>query len=188
MAVTHQNVSLRIRWSQSPSLTKQTAYGSFIGVARHGFVTTKPSCKGNTFPLDPLEKMDAKMNPSKKRGAKTRDEILRFRLSKDEKALVKSLARQYGFRTVSTYIRSLINPDKVPSVMDRRLLIQLNAELGKEGSNLNQIAKAINIRMLHGEEININPDLLHGTVTNITNLTKQLLEILKDVRIRENQK
>lgn len=128
------------------------------------------------------------MKPTQKRGRKKRDEILRFRLSADEKLLIKTLAKQFGFKTISTYLRSIITRTDISPAIDRRLLIQLNAELGKEGSNLNQIAKAINTRMLNGEAININPGLVHGTLGRITQLTEQLLEILKDVRIGKNQR
>jgi len=127
------------------------------------------------------------MKRSPTSGDHNRDSVFRFRLTKAEKILVKNLARQYGFKSMSKYLRSLISGNDSSTTLDRQTLLLLQAELGKEGSNLNQIAKAINIRMLKGEPININPGLLNATLGNIDNLTNQLLEILKHVRVRKNQ-
>jgi hypothetical protein len=155
-------------------------------LANARFSAPNPSCKGNTFPLDPLKKMEAKMKRTPSSGDENRDAVFRFRITKAEKQLMKSLAKNYGFKSISKYLRSLIPANNQSTALDRQTLLLLQAELGKEGSNLNQIAKAINIRLLKGEPININPNVLNTTLENIDSLTHQLLEILKNVRFRKN--
>ncbi|MFD0750623.1 plasmid mobilization relaxosome protein MobC [Mucilaginibacter calamicampi] len=130
--------------------------------------------------------MDRDLKRTKKSGGENRSTVFRMRLTDKEKEQIQALAKQYGFRNVSKYLRSLITNNKPSSSIDRQTLLLLNAELGKEGSNLNQIARAINTRMKTGEKINFNPDILNQTLTSIHDLTSQLLELLKNVRIRKN--
>ena len=132
--------------------------------------------------------MDRELKRSKKSGGENRDTVFRVRLTADEKQLIVELAKKYGFRNVSKYLRNLItNQSSTPSI-DRQTLLLIHAELGKEGSNLNQIAKGINIQILHGREIQIDKPLFERTLDNVSKLTQQILSILKDGHFGKNKR
>ena len=87
----------------------------------------------------------------KKKKSETRKkvEFVGVRLTPNEMALCKARAEEAGL-TVASYFRDIVLGDeaetqgrKVPS-LDQTLISQLLGQIGKVGSNLNQIAKRLN--------------------------------------------
>lgn len=79
---------------------------------------------------------------------RVRDYILPIRLSQDERAVVEAAAERAGL-SVGSYARQTLLGAPTPRQVrrppvERKELVKLLAELGKIGSNLNQIAKAVN--------------------------------------------
>lgn len=89
---------------------------------------------------------------------RVRDYILPVRLSEDERAIVDAAAERAGL-TTGSYVRQTLLGAPTPRQVrrppvERRELIRLLAELGKIGSNLNQLAKTANSGFgLRGGEI-----------------------------------
>ncbi len=92
-------------------------------------------------------------------GSETRQRtiIVHIRLTPEERSLVDEAASRAGL-TVASYARTrLIGPSlprnvKRPSI-DRELLAKLIAQLGKIGSNLNQIARAANMNSAGAQDL-----------------------------------
>jgi len=124
------------------------------------------------------------MKRTPKNGGDKRDAVFRFRVSPAEKETIQKNAALEGM-SVSDYIRK--KADEVNSGIDRHTLIRLMAETGKQGSNLNQIAKALNIEAKTGEPARVDPGFIYRTLENVTRLTGELLEIIKYGYRRKNQ-
>lgn len=75
-----------------------------------------------------------------------RENTLQKRVSDDELHAFKERAQKAGFKDHREYLTALIFGEEGFERADRKSLIQALGELGKHGSNLNQIARALNIR------------------------------------------
>lgn len=81
-----------------------------------------------------------KKETDKKKVPMTRMEL---RISSEEKAQIEQKARKAGI-TTSEFIRRSALGRRMPSYGDTTLLQEYSMQLGKIGSNLNQIAKYVN--------------------------------------------
>ncbi len=63
---------------------------------------------------------------------------------------------------------------------DRAVLLNLMAELGKIGSNLNQIAHVLNRSNQTGQVAGVDPDTIHQTMQNVDALTSHFLDLLSN--------
>ncbi len=124
------------------------------------------------------------MKCTPKDGGEKRDAVFRFRVNAAEKEIIKQNAAREGL-SISDYVRK--RADEAHSGLDRNSLIRLLAEAGKQGSNLNQIARALNIENETGETTRIDPGFVNRTLQEITRLTGELMEIIKHGYRRKNQ-
>ncbi|EHQ29823.1 mobilization protein [Mucilaginibacter paludis DSM 18603] len=124
------------------------------------------------------------MKRTPKNGGEKRDAVFRFRVTPAEKKIIKENADREGL-SISDYIRK--KADNGNSGIDRNTLIRLLAETGKQGSNLNQIAKALNIEIKTGISARVDPGFINRTLQEITRLTEEILEVIRHVRSRKNK-
>ena len=115
-----------------------------------------------------------------KNGEDIRTETIRFRVTQDEKNGLWLNASQAGF-TPSDFIRSRVLGAKparrVPNA-NQELLIRLKGEVGKLGSNINQIARALNRRQETGQLTTVSDRDIARAMSGVDELTKHLLELL----------
>lgn len=95
---------------------------------------------------------------------KNRTEIIKARLSKEEKEMAIKRAKAEGV-SLSTYIRKAILGERITSKTD----IQMVFELKKIGTNLNQLAKHINTLPVD--------EYIIESITSIDNYIKELRQI-----------
>ena len=76
-------------------------------------------------------------------GNRTRNNVLYLRLNDDEMRILNAKSKLSGMRNRSDFLRQLIIEGLVYDV-DYSYLREYNAQLGKIGGNINQIAKRIN--------------------------------------------
>ncbi len=124
------------------------------------------------------------MERTPENGGGNRDLIFRFRATADEITTMKQHAKRDGV-SVSEFVRRKLN--RLGEGTDRKDYIRLLAEIGKQGSNLNQIAKAMNIWVNTGNDPKIEPGMLRHSILEINRLTKELMEIIKHGHRRKNQ-
>ena len=74
---------------------------------------------------------------------RSRNNVLYLRLSDDEMRILNTKTKLSGMRNRSDFLRQLIIEELVYDV-DYSYLREYNAQLGKIGGNINQIAKRIN--------------------------------------------
>jgi uncharacterized protein (DUF1778 family) len=117
-------------------------------------------------------------------GGEKRDAVFRFRVTAAEKEIIKQNAARTGM-SVSDYIRK--RADEAIANNNRETLIRLLAETGKQGSNLNQMARAFNIWVKRGDDPEIEPGMLRHCIDEITRLSRELMEIIKHGYRRKNQ-
>ena len=84
----------------------------------------------------------------RKRVQDSRDALIHVRCTCAERAAIKAVAREAGL-SVGAFLRALALGDAGPrsvrrAPIERVELVRLKGELGKVGSNINQIAKAVN--------------------------------------------
>jgi hypothetical protein len=106
--------------------------------------------------------------------------VIRVRVTSDEKSRIWQNSKDAGL-TPSDYLRSLAigaKPARPVPTTDRELLLKVLAEAGKQGSNLNQIARAINRRHDNVELIDVDFKLLEITLLGIGELKTLIMEIL----------
>ncbi|MEO6520340.1 MAG: hypothetical protein ABIN91_01575 [Mucilaginibacter sp.] len=124
------------------------------------------------------------MKRTPENGGVKRDAVFRFRVTPAEKEIIRQNAASEGL-SISDYIRK--RADETSPGIDRHTLIRLLAETGKQGSNLNQIARALNIEIKTGEAAKIDPGIINRTLQEITRLTNELLEVIKHGHRRKNK-
>jgi hypothetical protein len=80
----------------------------------------------------------------KRSDSRKRHNLLQKRVNDDELAGFITRARQAGFQDHRTYHDALISGDAGFDRRERHDLLRILGELGKQGSNLNQLAHAVN--------------------------------------------
>lgn len=106
-----------------------------------------------------------------------RGHILSKRVDADELAAFKKRARDAGFDDHRAYLSALILGKEGFEKQDRTALIRALGELGKHGSNLNQLAHSINagkVSALSASDI----DLIRSARASVEDVASQIKEIL----------
>lgn len=116
-----------------------------------------------------------------KDGDDKRDLTIRVRVTSAEKRRIWEMAANAGY-TPSDFMRlstmAATQPLRRVPTPDREVLLNLVAELGKIGSNVNQIARAFNRSDDTGNMAGIEPDDIHQAMQSVDTLTAQLLNLL----------
>lgn len=109
-------------------------------------VATRAACRGGAPPRNPPFALRAERQGEGAKAQKpkepTRSEVIKIRVTPDEKADLRRLA---GSGTIAELFRAMLEgrelrPQRIIKTADYRLLYQLN----RIGNNLNQVAKGIN--------------------------------------------
>ncbi|WP_374949569.1 hypothetical protein [Mucilaginibacter sp.] len=103
-----------------------------------------------------------------------------IRVNASEKSLIEQNAKLAG-QEVSVFLRSLgagTKPSRTVPTLDRELLLKVLAEAGKQGSNLNQIARALN-RKQDADDLNgIDGKLVNYVMREQQALQAIMMELL----------
>lgn len=120
------------------------------------------------------------MNRPTKVGDETRDLTIRFRVTRAEKNQIWQLAEEAKILP-SDYLRLKVLGTKpvrkLPSP-EREVLLKFLAELGKIGSNVNQLARAVNRRQGHIEERGPTIEVITDTLRGIHLMTTHIMKLL----------
>lgn len=119
-----------------------------------------------------------------KETADQRSFMLRTRLTGSEKSRLDALAKEAGF-TTSDHVRKLVLgniPTRNVPNPDRELLLKLLAELHKLGSNVNQIARALNVSLKKGQPFDVPEHVLTSALYGVDTVTRFIQTTLKDGR------
>ena len=119
-------------------------------------------------------------------GNERREVVLRFRLTKSEKEIIAENAKKYRM-SLSDYGRTTLTDNRTSSQLDRETLLLLHAELGKQGSNLNQLTRAVNIRLKTGEPLSGLILRIQEALCNIEQLTTEIIGLFKNGQFRKNK-
>jgi hypothetical protein len=115
-----------------------------------------------------------------KESANLRTKTMRIRVTAEEEKQILLNARLGRFKSASEYLRHLGLGNRVkPFAMniDPELLIRIKGELGKIGSNVNQIARAYN-RRAEGKITSVTDDDISNAMHSIDTMTRYLLKVL----------
>lgn len=116
-----------------------------------------------------------------KDGDDKRDLTIRVRVTATERNRIWQLAAEQG-HTPSDFMRLRTMAASLPlrrvPTPDRKILLDLMAELGKIGSNVNQIARHLNSRDESGQLTGISTDDVNAAMQRVDALTGQLLNLL----------
>lgn len=110
--------------------------------------------------------------PTKGSG-ENRDFVFKVRFTADEKKLLVQLAKQAGL-TASDFVRVKTIGSKAhgkQATPERAMLIRLQAELNKVGSNANQIARALNRRADADTLTGLSTELINDALEGIKQVT-----------------
>lgn len=118
-----------------------------------------------------------------KEGEDKRDLTIRVRVTATEKRRIWQMATEAGY-TPSDFMRlrsmATTQPLRRVPTPDREVLLNLMAELGKIGSNVNQIARALNSRDDTGQLAGIEPDAINQAMQGVDALTEHFLTLLSN--------
>lgn len=108
---------------------------------------------------------------------KHRPKIVNFRVSAEELATLKSLVTSSGMRQQDYLLRAALKPQTPRQIAnqqaDLELLRELMVELSREGNNLNQIARRLNMGDAHAAA------MIDNTCKEITILWQSLRWLLR---------
>ncbi|GAB4023355.1 hypothetical protein GCM10028808_73560 [Spirosoma migulaei] len=113
--------------------------------------------------------------------ADKREFTIRVRVTASEKLRIWQMAAENGY-TPSDFMRlrtmAATQPLRHKPTPDRELLLNVMAELGKIGSNVNQIARSLNSRDETGQLVGINAYEINQAMQGLDSLTAQVLKLL----------
>lgn len=107
--------------------------------------------------------------------------IIQVRATMAEKNTLKDFAQTAGMN-VTDFIkaRTLSKPPKTKmATPDRQVLIQYLGELAKIGSNVNQIARAMNIQTKTFYTVRVKETVITETLEMVSALSREILSALK---------
>ena len=107
------------------------------------------------------------------------DQTIRVRVTATEKYLIWQRAKESG-QTPSDFMRLKTiasAPSRRVPTPEREALLRLMAELGKIGSNVNQIARVLNTT--NGTATGIDPHEVARTLQSVDALTAEVLILLR---------
>lgn len=112
-----------------------------------------------------------------------RDLTIRVRVTSAEKLRIWQLAADAGY-TPSDFMRlrtmAATQPVRRVPTPDRAVLLDLMAELGKLGSNVNQIARVLNRSDETGQLTGISPEDVNQAMQGVDTLTAHFLDLLSN--------
>ncbi len=117
-----------------------------------------------------------------KTGADKRTDIIRVRVTPAEKTQLLQQASEAGY-CASDFIRLKVthsSPLRQKPTPERESLLKLHAELGKIGSNVNQIAHVLNTYALNGEPLDVPEDIIKNALYGIQALTHAIHNELRN--------
>jgi hypothetical protein len=116
----------------------------------------------------------------KKSEDKRKKERVEFRLTTVELNYLVHGAQKAGL-TVSDYLRMLALNSRIEHKIappERAVLIRALGEINKIGSNVNQIAKAINTQLKKGQQINVPDEVIGYALSGVGNMADAILKEL----------
>lgn len=122
------------------------------------------------------------MSDQKQNRSWQRIKRLHIRLTAHEKKQIEDVAAEHGL-SLSDYVRVTIirsQPVMPKAKPDRALFIRTLAELGKIGSNVNQIAHELNRQRMVGNGHHVPERIIEGALSGVKTLSDHLLSILQD--------
>lgn len=112
-----------------------------------------------------------------------RDLTIRVRVTPAEKRRIWEQAQSVG-QTPSDYLRlramGATQPLRRVPTPDRKTQLDVLAELGKVGSNVNQIARAFNASRESGLLVGVNAEDINSAMQGLDALTAHCLKLLSD--------
>jgi hypothetical protein len=121
------------------------------------------------------------MNEQKQKRSWQREKRLHIRLNSDEKNQLSAIAKEHGL-TLSDFVRVTITrsrPVMPKAKPDRALFIRTLGELGKIGSNVNQIAHELHRQRLVGNGHHVPDRIIENALSGVKALSDHLLSILQ---------
>ncbi|QMW06683.1 MobC family plasmid mobilization relaxosome protein [Spirosoma foliorum] len=113
--------------------------------------------------------------------ADKREFTIRVRVTASEKLRIWEMAAEAGY-TPSDFMRlrtmAATQPLRHKPTPERELLLNVMVELGKIGSNVNQIARSLNSRDETGQLTGIDIDEINQAMQGLDALTAQVLKLL----------
>lgn len=118
----------------------------------------------------------------KKDFTQRRSSRVEVRLTIEEEQVLLDLSQERGM-TLSDFLRSTalgVKPRILRANPERAALIRALAELGKIGSNVNQIARAMNRQLAAGHPVNLPESVITHLLNNLKALSNHLIQKLSD--------
>ncbi len=126
--------------------------------------------------------------PRPPKSDETRKRVLvQLRLTKDEKNKLKQFAKSSGV-TLTDFVkaRTLDKPPRTKkATFDREVLIKFLSELGKLGSNVNQMARHMNSQNKTFYSVTVKETYIASVLLDIQKLSAQILKELEHGNERE---
>lgn len=161
-------------------INRKTWFVRTKNIPFRSFCTDIPPCKGCiTSPLNPPVLSDHYMARPTKNKEQQLLSRLEIRLHASEKIQLEEAAQVAGL-TISDFIRREIlkrKPKRKPLTPERAALLRGLSELGKIGSNVNQVARALHRRAeTEGYDLaNYPPELIGEALQGVATLTRHLI-------------
>jgi hypothetical protein len=115
-----------------------------------------------------------------KKNSRTRR--LHIRLNSDEKNQLSVMAKEHGL-SISDFVRVTVirsQPLMPKAKPDSALFIRTLAELGKIGSNVNQIAHELHRERIVGNGHHVPDRIIEGALSGVKTLSNHLITLLTD--------
>lgn len=128
------------------------------------------------------------MTPELKSKETKKRVLIQLRTTEHDKQTLLRFAKESGM-TLTDFVkaRTLGKPPRIKKAnFDREILIRLLAELGKVGSNINQIAKVMNTEKKTFYTVAVKETLIARTLTDVGTLSSEILKQLEHDREGQN--
>lgn len=102
--------------------------------------------------------------------------LIQLRTTEEDKKTLTDLAKEAGMN-MTDFIKSRVfeyAPKTRVATFDREILIKLLAELGRVGSNVNQIAKVMNTEKKTFYTVSVREDIIRGVLATVQTVTSNI--------------
>lgn len=113
--------------------------------------------------------------------------LIQLRTTEEDKKMLVELAKEEGMN-ITDFVKSKtlgLQPRTRVASFDREIMIRLLAELGKIGSNVNQIAKVMNTEKKTFYSVSVREDVIRGVMAAVQTVSSDIYKQINYGHTRE---
>lgn len=129
------------------------------------------------------------MSEIQKQKVKEKRVLIQLRTTEQDKNTLREFAQRAGMNiTDFVKFRTLSKPPRIKmATPEREVLLRLLSELGKIGTNINQMAKVMNTDMKTSFSVSVTEDLVAAALNSMKQTSSEILQALEQTALHDRE-